>query len=408
MKTRYLCITLFFLASLSFFSFQGLAGTKFLIVYKLAVLLLVVYLFFHYKQIARAGKEMPSYKYVLALFLLPFLTHISCYIENGQSIFTSINAFSLRMILCIFFLLIYKKIPSQFLINLLVICALIRTGLTLIEQFTYPNVPFAFRMDGYDDEGVYKEVEIRSGFYRFLISDAYFLPMICGFYSFGKIFQKYSTKYILIFLFCCLGIYMDQTRQIMFSFLLCLAMTPLLNRGKKNLIIAMVLCLIGGIIYSNAEVLFGELGSQTSDDINSDNIRLLSYAYYWENKGDIIATLFGNGVSGGEFSSYGLKLKRLQDVGLFTSDIGIVGAIYLYGLVIVSTFLLYYFYVVRKNWHYIDNYLRLMLISILINIPLLFPIYNMTSSCFECFMAFLFYLTDKSILENKKRLLKTV
>ena len=147
------------------------------------------------------------------------------------------------------------------------------------------------------------------------------------------------------------------------------------------------------------DLLFGETISKTQNEVSDDNIRVLSYAYYFSNTGDFITSLLGNGLASTK-SSYGQEIAKLENWGYFRCDIGIVGALHMLGYVFILLFILYYVFVILRNWKKIDAYLRLYLLSILVNIPLIFPLYNATLPCFECFMGILFYLVDRSILQK--------
>lgn len=400
-KLSVLIIVFLFLSSLCFFSYVNLDLVFFGRISKVYLALFFIFLLLKWRNIKSLALHFPSKNYVLLFLALPFITTFSCLSEHGQSLSSSLSVMFPHLILCVYFYLILSGVDKKDLIKIVILFALIRTSLTIIEQFTYPNVLFAFRMDKYNEYGVFIPLEMRSGFYRFLISDAYYLPMFAGFYAFSKLVENVTLKYLFVFLFCCFGLYMDQSRQIMFSFILCLTLLPLFKKNSQFLKYAFFIAIIVSVLYVYANVLFGETFLKTKDELNDDNIRVLSYTYYFTNTGSWLTTLFGNGFAGD--SMFGKEVSKLEDMGLFRVDIGIVGAIHLLGYVFIATFILYYINVVRKNWKYIDSPLQLMLISILCNIPLIFPLYNFTLSGIEFFMGILFYLTDRSILENQIR-----
>lgn len=397
---QYFVIAFLFLWMLQFFSYVNLDLTSYGRFTRIICLFVFLFIFAHIYAVKKLLPMYPSGKFVALFIILPFATAISCYIEHGQSIFTSINAMFPHLILCIYFYFILKNSQTDKLINIIIIYAIIRTIITGIEQITYPNVLFAFRMDTYDENG-FHPLEIRSGFYRFLISDAYYLPVFSGFYSFSKLLERFNKKHLIIFLICAFGVYMDQTRQVIFSFVVCLALLPILKRGKHILRYLLVVVLVISVLYSYSDILFGELMEKTSAQMDDTDIRLISYMYYFNNTGSFVSTLFGNGFNGSLASEYGREISRLQDMGLYRCDIGIVGGIHLLGYVFVSFFIFYYLFVVLRNWKHIDTFLQMMLISILCNIPLIFPLYNFTLASIEFFMGILFYLIDRSIIKNK-------
>lgn len=398
-KFRFIVIIIIFLLTLYFFSYRNLNGVILGRATQLASLALFCYCIFKYGTLKKQANRFASYKYVVFFYLYPLLTAVVCYIYHGQTIMQSFVALLPDWFISIYFLLIIFKIPPRKIVQLIVVCALIRTGLTLIEQFTYPNVPFAFRMDDYDEFNNFKEVEVRGGFYRYLISDAYFLPLFSAIYSLIKFTSNKSLKYLVIFLVSCFGIYMDQTRQILASLALCICLIPIIDSKNSKIKYFFIFVFLVGLVVSNFDLLFGESVSKTRDEVNESNIRVASYIYYFDNLGDIITSLFGNGLSYPK-SSYGTEIANLQDFGLFTVDIGIVGALYILGYVFIAVFICYYLFVLIRKWRYIDSYLKVFLISVIVNIPLIFPLYNATLPCFECFMGMIFFLVDSSIQEH--------
>lgn len=398
-KLHYIIIIFIFLLSLRFFSYRYVDSTLMGRLTQLTSILMFLYAAFSYSKLNLYAKDYKSYRYVFFFYLFPLITSVACYLYHGQSYLQSIIALLPNWFLSIYFIAILFKIPPKRIINLLIICSLIRTGLTFIEQFTYPNVPFAFRMDAYDEFNHLREVEVRNGFYRYLISDAYFLPLFSAIYSIVKFTTKKSIKYLIIFIISCLGVYIDQTRQIIISLALCLCMLPFVGARKGRGKFIFILLILVAIVVSNFDVLFGEAVSNTQDQANDSNIRFISTTYFLDNTGDIISSLFGNGIPYPK-SSYGAEIGRLQDLGIFTVDVGVFGAIYILGYIFVAVFASYYLFVVIRNWRLIDAYLRVYLISILINIPMIFPLYNSTLPCWECYIGLLFYLVDKSIQKN--------
>lgn len=384
-----------FLHSISYMSYTGVNPTLYGQLSKIILFILLLVYILNMNTIRSEVTLFKSFRYVVLFLILPLLCSISCYLEYGQSILTSINVSFGKFFLLVYFFLIYKKVNTDTIIRIIVFFAFIRTGLTLIEQLTYPNVLFASRMDGYNSEGVWRELEVRSGFYRFLIADAFYLPLFAAFVYFNKLMEKFSYTHLLIFLFFCFGLYMDQSRQILVSFAICLLFSPFLS-GQKKLNYIFIIAIFAFLLFIFANVLFSDLVDSTREDVNEDNIRLFSYAYYWDNRGGFITQLFGNGFTGGT-GTYANIITDAESAGLWRVDIGIIGALHKLGWVFILTFVLYYYRVIFKNWKSIDRSVLMMMISIIANLPMIFPLYNFSYAGYECFMAFMFYLIDTSI-----------
>ena len=399
-KLNQIVLVCMFLISLQFFAFRyfSVLGTLWNIVYA------IFYFVVGFKLFADGlGKydEFLSSKYVLLFVFLPVVTIFSCWLTHGQSIVQTTRITWDHFIVIVYFFLIQKKIEPKLILKLLTICMFVKLGLTIIQQFTLPNTFFAARFEGYDEvRGVYMEQEIRSGIARFLISDAYYLYLIVAFRAFQKMRKKISVKSLVLFVLCCLGIYLDQTRQIMFSFLVTLLAISFF-KSKRKLVYLFVVGIIVLISLQFVNILFGELIEQTSNEADDDYIRLLSYTYYLTDYHGLFSFLFGNGY-GDHLSSWGKEIDYLEvNLRLYRVDIGIVGAYHLLGAVFVFVMILYCFKVIKKNWSYIDEYLQMMLFSILVTIPMLFVMYNTTFTSTEFFMGCLLYLVDMSIRKNK-------
>jgi hypothetical protein len=231
-KIAFLFFVLVFLHSLQYFSYINYDKTWGGRLFKILIIM-ILSLLFHKK--ANIRKDYPSAKYVKLFIFLPILSFLTCYFDRGQSFFESFDAYFPFLVICIYFYLHAFQIKTQDIINVIIIFALIRTGLTLIQQFTYPNYLFAFRKDRYDGYGVFHALEQRSGFYRYLIADAYFLVIFSIFYAFDKFISTSKKKYLLILLIGLLGIYMDQSRQILASTIACLfCFVFFLKNAKKS------------------------------------------------------------------------------------------------------------------------------------------------------------------------------
>lgn len=345
-----------------------------------------------------------SSKYVLYFMLVPMLSIIPCYIERGQDFITSLRVFLPSCIWMLYFFLQEKKFNVDNVTRIILLIAFVRIGITFVEQFTYPVYYFANRTDVELENGIIREVEIRSGFRRYLISDTFF-SMFAIFYYYQKIIEKskHRIRIIVLFLIACFGLYMDQSRQFLASTVGSIAIfsmfTSKYGLGGKIAFILLVVCLYFGYGF-----LFSELSSQTADELNDDNIRVASYTFYlWEYWKGPLTVIFGNGIPGN--SVYGDEIKNIEaTMHFFRTDVGIVGALSIGGICTIAVFFSYYFTVVRKNWRILEPYQKMFLISALLNVPLIFPITQGVH--YKCFWAVLLFIIDQTIRKNKNVALK--
>lgn len=360
----------------------------------MAIFVMLVFIFCKYSI-----NVCPSKKYVIGFVFIPMLSFIPCFFEHGQSFVESFRVYLPYMILFLYFYMHKEKISVKTLINILTIYAVVRTSIVIVEQFTYPNYLFAFRPETYDENGILKPIEVRSGIYRYYISDTYFSQFLI-FYYFQKITEKYRLKYLVFFVFGLVGLYLDQTRQFMVTTVLALVIISLLSSNFKHKKLAILLIILSGIVILNfSDILFGSLMSKTSDELNEDNIRYLSYYTYFSSYwGGPLSYIFGNGMAGN--SAYGIEMQKLTlDYGLWRADVGIVGFLNQYGYVSVLYFLLFYILYLRKNWKYIDVHLQMFFLASLLNLPLV--VFFVNNANWYVFWAFMMYLLDEAVVRNK-------
>ena len=397
-KINNIFVGFIFLFFSDYFSYTNLNSEVHALLTQVGVSLLILYLLIHRKKIQQKSVKHESARFVLIICIIAIFTAVPCYITYGQSFYQSLAQSKLlsNLVLLVYFFLVLKEVDTRFLIRFLVICALARTGITLIEQFTYPNAPFTYIHGNYDEFGRWNDIGSRSGIYRFLIADAVYLPLFGAFYYYDKLTKSMSPKYVLAFFVMLLGMFLDQSRQIMGTFILSIIIGSLLNSNKKILalfIFASVLVLI----LSNS--LFDDLYTATAEDLdNEDYTRFLEYAYF-SKFDNVITAFFGHGFPGGN-SAYAALVESDHDMWFFTEDVGIVGAMYRLGYLFILVFLFYVAKVLR-NWSRFDLYLKLIKLCLIIDSQMIFLLFNFTVPCCEVFMAIIIYLIDSNIYKIK-------
>lgn len=343
-----------------------------------------------------------SRKWLVAFAVLPLFTHIVTALEYDQPYYESARVMLPHWLFLIYFILIKKEFNVEGIIKIILILAAAKVIITGAQQITYPNILFSFKVENTDDNGFFHTIPQRSGFYRFLLGDAYYLTLFSAIYCYTLLLKKFNRRIFLLFLLYAFGLYMDQTRQILVSFTICLILLPLLKTGSNKSRYILFTLLILGLLYGFSDELFGELMVETKEDSLEGTSRMIASSYFLDNTGGFFTSLFGHGFPY-KNSSLGILIDQLNNLHITRCDVGMFGAIHMVGYAFVVTFLLYFLFVVKRNWKYIDDYLQLYLISIIINIPLIFPLYNYTVVGIEFFMGMLFWMVDKSIIANKNQ-----
>lgn len=384
---------LVFIHALRYFDYTGLDSTYYGWASNIFSLLLIAfYLVF--------GRKLPStysQPFLWGLLLVPVLSFLPCYLENGQGPVDSFRAYLSTFLVLIYFVLHASKVKEKDLVRAITAIALLRILILVVQQFTYPDYLFSFRPEGMDARGYMQGIEVRSGIYRFYIEDTY-LSMFLVFYYLQKLLSKFTPASLIFFLVGLFGVYLDQSRQFMVSTLVAVIVPFVFTRKKRArwIIFSLISALAVFAIFFGPQ-LFEELIEMSADDVSdSDNIRLLSYAtflfQYW---GGPLSVIFGNGPAWGG-SAYGAELQYMMEyMRLYRADVGIVGAMNVYG--IASVLFLIYFYIsfVFKNWKKLETHLKMYYVASIVNMPLV-TIYTQNINWFV-FMSIMLYLSDMSI-----------
>ena len=386
MKFSYVFIVILILLFSQCFSFIGWNPTLGGQFTKAILLVLLVYCIINTKKIPKT--EMKPF--VLLFMVLPFVSIFSSYAIHGQSIIIGFQTTLFSLTYLFFFMLYLLKIDYRVVLKMCLFFGIFWVMMEIIQQITYPTIWFATRYDTFDST-----IEIRNGIYRYNIEGREF-GLILLFFSFQKYLEKPRLKYLLGLALGIVGVYMLATRQIMAASILCLfyAMFALHKLKFASFIGVSVIAML---IYMNMDTLFGDY-IQMTETVDQDYIRFMSYNFFGleYNKGQILPFLIGNGLNG--LSSYGKEIDKLQDMGLYRADIGIIGMYSWYGIVYVLTVLAFFVYTIIKR-KYIDVYLQMYILYMLVTSVMLhhfgYSTHHIMSLCL------ILYLIYGSIKRNK-------
>ncbi len=380
-----------YLHSLRYFEYIGVNPTYHGWLSNLLVLFLIIICI-----ISKNPRRMPAQYWMLGFLLVPMLSFLPCWLENGQSPLTSLRAYLMVGLALVYFLLHKTQMKPAHLIQILTAFAVIRIGILLLQQFTYPSYWFSLRPEGLNAQGLFRPIEVRSGIYRFCIEDPY-LSMFLLFYYFQRLTKSFRPTYLVLFFLGLFGLWLDQTRQFMAVGFISFLLVFLFNsRFKGKWLFLLLVPAVIGVLLLKGGSLFEDLILMTQSDMGSDNIRLFAYStYLFEFWGGPLSVVFGNGPMGN--SDYGQLISYMYDsLNLYHSDVGIVGAINFYGLTTLFLFLAFYIFFVARYWKSIPMFLKMYFLAVLFNIPLI-SLFTQPVNCMVLFAMFL-YLSDRSII----------
>lgn len=387
-------ITFCLLLAFIFFSSDGLnkigwnanLGRHVMIIF---YIMLVIVSFLQRSKTSNA--EMPMRKYVIALVAIPFLCIITR-IDAGDMSFDTFTPYLSSLTFLVYFVLHEYKISEKLLTNSLLKIALIIFMIQVVQQIV-PSVAIFGVSDpnGYFYNG--EMAEIRNGLYRYRIV-CFIISLFALYYSWQKVNERRNVKNVLVFIALAISIYLYLTRQLMFTSILTIACSFIFvknRKGKFFLFLSVAIFLF--VIYQYSDVLFGELLTQTKDEDTTDNIRMLSLAFYWDKIiGDALSFLFGNGIH-----------PQLQYWGImyyfWPTDIGVFGAWFFYGFFWVITYLVLVWKIIIRNNSILPLYIKLLTFGTFINCFMIFPY----SKSYEYILwAIVIYICDLHISGNKK------
>lgn len=297
--------------------------------------------------------------------IFPILSGFSCTVLEGQPTFASIKAVVPMTAFILYFYLHKKQVSAKTAMKAVFVIGILIALIQVIQQMLPNYAVFGIEGDGEAEIAANMEHRMRNGLYRFLMhyNGIFTFPLL--YYSWSKIRQKYSVKFMVCFLLMLLSAYLSLTRQVIVVVMASLLVSLFAFKEKTNKKLTLTLCLIFGVILvNNFESLFADFINKSVDDVDNDNYaRYYSMAFFWkESTSNIIAILFGHGLPSGG-SQYDLYIQRLADMQCYASDVGAIGAAFKFGWVYVLVF----YFMVGKVWlkyrKQIPSYLTLFLVS---------------------------------------------
>lgn len=397
-KVKNLFTVIVLIISLRFFSFQMISSWLW---GAFEIILVLIFTLFFFKNKMWKQENQLFKSYVLFFAFLPWLSVIVCKITWGQSFGMSTVVTYNSLYWLFYFILHYYKLKPDYLLKLVVLFAIIWTVLEIVQQYTYPSIFFYTRGDGIIYEG--KVIELRSGIYRFMITD-----YIIALFSFFWLWEKFILVnvrmekriiFLILLLIIMTGLYYNQTRSIVVSAVIPVIITLILivkRRKYSNILLFTIIfiCLI--IIGYYGSFLFGDLVDKTK---NKEEItRVLGYPFfafeYWKHW---INVIFGNGWAN-KNSQYG---QDYMSTGLSRGDVGIIGILNAYGIFFILIYIHFIVYVLRKLWKRLEYYQKLFFLSLLVLLPLVTPFYNIPGSgVYKVLCSIYFYLIDIKLKDS--------
>ncbi len=386
-------IVLIIVLSLGLFSFTVMSPfLNFL--YLIALLFVLLGLAIH-------RTENVNYRYlkfkniILGFIFLRVLSVIPASLYHEQNIIDTLIV-ERTVFLWLFYFLLHKlKINPRVVLKIIISVGVIWSIMTIIQQFTYPLYLFASRED--NETG---DVSYRAGVYRYLIKGLQY-GVLAGFYYLVHFFHSRRIKDFLLYSLFFIGIFFHSARQFIASFFFSSALLLVYLKGNIKKIAIFSFVLIGIAFFMVFDSLFAGYVTQSQEDLNDENIRLLGLNFFGiEYFPHWLGNILGNGkpYSG---SSYGKEYFDyiIDSLSLYREDVGIIGTYNQYGILysLLVVFALVKILLIKVA----QQHLFVKLFSIFSLILLALSEYSYDPSVIP-FFCLLFYLIDHYALFFKR------
>ena len=327
--TYYITVA-FCLCAVQLFSFKFISEDMWQLIDDAVICLLLIQVFAF--GIMRSGKKKLFYNEVLLLMLIPFFSAISAYVYHGQSWQETFLAARPCLLLLFYFYVRKKDLSIEKIESIIVNFGLIVSAILIIQALIYPTVYFQQQKE----QDLFEE---REGIVRIFIQDPLYIVFALFFLA-NRLFTELKIRDIALFAFCMAGIFFTGTRQVIFSsvgVLFLFFLTSLNFRSRKAYrLLFLVVAFLGVFFYSGGSKYIDKLITLTNEQqvTNNDYIRIQEANFYFNTyMPSGLAYVIGNGYQYGA-SKYGKEIYQLeQDQGLYRSDVGLIGALNMFGLI---------------------------------------------------------------------------
>lgn len=335
---------------------------------------------------------------VLCLAAIPFITIAMSYAEFGQSPIASFKALFPHFTWLLYFLFHKYRLSEKSAIHLLLGFVFVVFFIQVIQQFTSSDSLFGiYTKEQLDDLSIIDIAEIRNGLYRFRLPGNGFISMIVLYYFWIRIQKRFSYQSLIFILISLATIYLTLTRQILFTAIVTLSISFLFVKNSKMKVSTLVLTSIFILlILSYSDILFSNFLLQTKNDVSLNNVRYASFLFYWGKiTQNIFTFILGYGVPNDQLTHFSKEMSRWTNMfGLYTSDIGIIGQWFHYGLVYILIYLSIVYKIMIKLGKYIPAYIKLFVVSTFFISIMIFPF---TGPLYYIIWSLVLYLCDLHI-----------
>lgn len=390
-KRKLIILVLLIICASAFFNMKFITGFyKRLLFYPILV---VIYCYIILKK--TSNKSNKNFKKIwLLLAMTTFSASIPCYIYHEQSILSSIKAtIPYGAVAIVYWYLHAIKPKEKTIFRLFFIISLFLFIILTVQQL-FPNIAlFGVSIGEYTNESIV--VYQRNGLYRYLLFNTTFiLPIL--YFSVIDLLKSITLKKISLCLMLICILYLFLNRQTMLAFAIGLIIGIVFYKLHVNKVIFISICVICvGILLIYFNVLFDDLIQLSQNQLeDEDYIRYTAADLFWSQSiKSPVLFLMGNGTPGNG-SSYGYYIEKLIEAGLYSQDVGFIGAGYKFGYVHVILYYIIVYEILILYRKKIPPYIKMSVIAMISISIMIFPVWNTLD---WVFWSMLLYMCDLHI-----------
>lgn len=328
-----------------------------------------------------------NYKIVIWLLLSGTVTILVSLVSDLGFIKSQRDIMLVLSAIPIYFFLKARRVSKKEIIGTFSVYLIITVIIQIYQQINFSNPLFGL---AWTDNGEAFTAYQRNDLFRFNIGIA-ILGEFCLCYFWSRVCEHRSFFLISLFIVSAISVYLYLTRQYMVATLLSILISLFMIKDKKIRRWGFVGVLTFSIILVvNYDIFFKGIVEYSKSNTYSTDIRKVAYSFILYHVFDNpIMWLTGHGHTYDEI----LWTKK----GLYTSDIGFVGQMYLMGIVWVIVYFYTVYKFIWKKRKRTPLYLKLFFFCTFVHSPMVFPYPNLPSSFVWMICLYLCSLEEKKI-----------
>lgn len=292
----------------------------------------------------------------------------------------------------VFFFLKARKIAKEEIIRAFSVYLIITFVIQVYQQINFSNPLFGLQ---WTDNGEAFTGYQRNDLFRFSIGIAT-LGEFCLCYYWSKICERFSIWYIIFFIISSVSVYLYLTRQYMVATLLTVFLSLFFVKDRKVRRWGFLgIIAFATVLYIYYDLIFKNLIEFSETETYSTDIRKVAYGY-------ILSHVFDNPIMW--FTGHGHTFQEVSwtNKGLYTSDIGFVGQMYLQGVLWVIIYFYTLYKLLWKKKNKLPLYLKLFMFCTLVHSPMVFPYSALASSFVWMVFLYLCSLEEKNFYYERQ------